>query len=72
MNIVPGLAVRVHDACVGGTGTLRVKTLGLFPIADIHGTGKFAKSELMRFLAEAGWAPAGAADEPKRALGRGR
>ena len=64
--------MRVHDACVGGTGTLRVKALDLFPIADFHGTGEIAKSELMRFFAEVGWAPAGAADEPKRALGRGR
>ncbi len=57
MDVVPGLAVRVHDAYVGGEGTLRVAALGLFTIADFHGPGDIAKGELMRFLAEAAWYP---------------
>ena len=57
MDAVPGLAVRVHDAYVGGEGTLRVAMLGLFSIADFHGAGDIAKGELMRFFAEAAWYP---------------
>lgn len=57
MDVVPGLAVRVHDAYVAETGTLRVAALGLFPIAHIHGPGEIAKGELMRYLAEAAWYP---------------
>ena len=57
MDVVPGLAVRVHDAYVGGEGSLRVAALGLFRIADIHGPGELAQGELMRFLSEAPWYP---------------
>ena len=57
MDLVPGLAVRVHDAYVGGEGRLHVAALGLFAIADFHGPGDIAKGELMRFFAEAVWYP---------------
>ena len=57
MDVLPGLAVRIHDAYVGGEGTLRVAALGLFSIADLHGPGDMAEGELMRFLAEAAWYP---------------
>ena len=57
MDVVPGFAVRIHDAYVGGEGTLRVAALGLFSIADFHGPGDMAQGELMRFLAEAAWYP---------------
>lgn len=49
MDLVPGLAVRVHDAYVGGEGRLHVAALGLFAIADFHGPGDIAK--------EAAWYP---------------
>jgi hypothetical protein len=57
MEIVPGLAVRAHDAYIGGEGMLRVAVLGLFAMADLHGPGDIAQGELMRFFAEAAWYP---------------
>ncbi|MDB6092207.1 MAG: hypothetical protein JWN85_4991 [Gammaproteobacteria bacterium] len=57
MEIVPGFAVRVHDAYIGGEGILRVAVLGLFAMADLHGPGDIAQGELMRFFAEAAWYP---------------
>lgn len=57
MDVVPGMAVRVHDAYVGGEGTLYVAALGLFAMAEFHGTGDIAAGELMRFFAEATWYP---------------
>ena len=55
--MLPGLAVQVHDAYVGGTGILQPALLGLFTLADLHGTGDIAQGELMRFFAEAAWYP---------------
>jgi hypothetical protein len=55
--MVPGLAVRVHDAYVGGEGILHVTLLGLFPLADLRGTRELAHGELMRYFAEAPWYP---------------
>jgi hypothetical protein len=57
IEIGPGLAVRVHDAYVGGEGILRAAVLGLFTVADLHGPGDIAQGELMRFFAEAPWYP---------------
>ncbi|MDB6087393.1 MAG: hypothetical protein JWN85_177, partial [Gammaproteobacteria bacterium] len=57
MEIVPGLAVRVHDAYICGEGMLRVAVLGLFAMADLHGPGDIAQGELIRFFAEAAWYP---------------
>jgi hypothetical protein len=57
MKLVPGLAVRVHDAYIGGEGMLRVAVLALFAMADLHGPGDIAQGELMRFFAEAAWYP---------------
>ena len=57
IEIGPGLAVRVHDAYVGGEGILRAAVLGLFTVADLHGPGDIAQGELMRFFAEAAWYP---------------
>jgi len=57
LEIVPGLAVRVHDAYIDGEGMLRVAVLGLFAMADLHGPGDIAQGELMRFFAEAAWYP---------------
>jgi hypothetical protein len=55
--MLPGLAVRVHDAYVAGEGLLHVSVLGLFPIASLRGTTDLAEGELMRFMAEATWYP---------------
>jgi hypothetical protein len=55
--MMAGLPVRVHDAYVAGEGVLRASMLGLFPIADMRGTGDVAEGELMRYFAEAAWYP---------------
>lgn len=55
--MVPGVAARVVDAYVSGSGTLRPSILGLFPLADMHGTGEIARGELMRWFSEAIWYP---------------
>lgn len=57
MPVLPGLAVRVHDACIAGEGILRPAVLGLFALMDLRDTGDVARGELMRFLAEAAWYP---------------
>jgi hypothetical protein len=57
VEIVPGLAMRVHDAYVGGEGILRAAVLGLFTVAELHGPGHIAQGELIRFFAEAAWYP---------------
>jgi hypothetical protein len=55
--VMPGLAVRVHDAYVAGEGILHAAVLGLFSVVNLRGTGDIAEGELMRFLAEAAWYP---------------
>ena len=55
--MVPGLAVRVHDAYVAGEGILHAALLGLVPLVNLRGTGEVAQGELMRFFAEAAWYP---------------
>ncbi len=54
--LLPGLAIRVHDAYVAGEGLLQAKLLG-FTVASLRGTRALAEGELMRFLAEAVWFP---------------
>ncbi|MCW5660254.1 MAG: hypothetical protein KIT60_21330 [Burkholderiaceae bacterium] len=55
--MLPGLAVRVHDAYIAGEGILHPAILGLFSLIDLRGTGDVAQGELMRFFAEAAWYP---------------
>ena len=55
--IMPGLAVRVHDAYIAGEGILHASLLGLVSLATLRGTRAMAEGELMRFLAEAAWYP---------------
>lgn len=55
--MMPGLPVRVHDAYIAGEGLLHASLLGLFSLANVHGTGDMAEGELMRFFAEATWYP---------------
>ncbi len=57
IRIIPGVAVRVHDAYVEGDGILHAALLGLFPLVNLRGKGEIAEGELMRFLAEAAWYP---------------
>ncbi|HUG24460.1 DUF6920 family protein [Piscinibacter sp.] len=55
--MLPGVAVRVHDAYIAGEGILHPAILGLFTLIDLRGTGDVAQGELMRFFAEAAWYP---------------
>ena len=55
--MIPGLAVRVHDAYVAGEGLLHASLLGLVSVVNMRGTAEIAKGELMRFLAETIWYP---------------
>lgn len=55
--LLPGLAVHVHDAYVGGTGVLNPALAGLVSLASLEGEGEIAFGELMRFFAEAAWYP---------------
>ncbi|MCU0610435.1 MAG: hypothetical protein MUE60_01435 [Candidatus Eisenbacteria bacterium] len=57
IRILPGLAVRVHDAYVAGEGLLNATLLGLIPLVNMRGTPEVAQGELMRFFAEAAWYP---------------
>ena len=57
VTMLPGLAVHVHDAYVGGEGILHPAIAGLVTLADVHGTEDVALGELMRFFAEAAWYP---------------
>ena len=56
--MLPGIAVRVHDAYVAGEGILHPALFGLITLADMRDTGgDVARGELMRFFAEAAWYP---------------
>lgn len=57
IRLMPGLAVRVHDAYVGGEGILHASLGGLVTVAELRGGGDIAAGELMRYLAEAAWYP---------------
>ena len=54
---MPGLAVHVHDAYIGGRGLLRAVIGGLVKVVDLEGGGELARGELMRWAAEAAWYP---------------
>jgi hypothetical protein len=55
--MLPGLTVRVIDSYIAGKGLLHAAVLGVFEVADIHGTGEIARGELMRYFAEMPWYP---------------
>lgn len=55
--MMPGIAVHVHDAYVGGEGILHAAVAGLATVAKICGKGEVGQGELMRFFAEAAWYP---------------
>ncbi|MEP7343226.1 MAG: DUF6544 family protein [Acidobacteriota bacterium] len=55
--MMPGIAVRVHDAYIAGGGILHASLFGLFTMANQRGTPEAAQGELLRFFAEAAWYP---------------
>jgi len=55
--MMPGLAVRVHDAYIAGEGILHASLFGLVSLANMRGTPEMARGELLRFFAEAAWYP---------------
>jgi hypothetical protein len=55
--MLPGLAVRVHDAYVGGEGVLHASLLGLVTLAREPASRALAEGELMHWLAESAWYP---------------
>lgn len=55
--LFPGVAARIHDAYVAGSGLLKVSIFGLIPVADIPTSADLSRGELMRYLAEATWYP---------------
>ncbi|MEZ5288219.1 MAG: DUF6544 family protein [Vicinamibacterales bacterium] len=57
IRMAPGLTVRVRDALVAGEGSMRASLLGLYTVADRHGTPELAEASLQRYLAEAVWLP---------------
>jgi len=57
VSVMPGIAVRVHDAYIGGEGLLHAALLAMFPLVIQRGTPEMAEGELMRFLAESPWYP---------------
>lgn len=57
MTLLPGIAIRVHDAYAAGVGTLHPAVLGLFSLTNQRGTGDIARGELMRYMMEAAWYP---------------
>ena len=54
---LPGVAVHVHDAYIGGRGLLRAAVGGLVNVVDLDDGGALAAGELMRWAAEAAWYP---------------
>jgi hypothetical protein len=57
MAVFPGVAILVHDAYVGGVGTLHPSVMGLYALGQQTGTGDIARGELMRYMMEAAWYP---------------
>ena len=57
VQMLSGLAVRVHDSYIGGVGTLHAAMLGLITVAEVQGGGEIARGELMRYFAEMPWYP---------------
>lgn len=57
IEMMPGVAARVHDAYIAGEGILHATLFGLISLVNLRGTPEVAQGELMRFLAEAPWYP---------------
>ncbi len=59
VSIAPGVHVVGKDSYLGGRGTLEMRLLGLFPVAQDEGAD-MDKGDLLRFLNEIMWFPGGA------------
>ena len=57
IEMMPGLAARVHDAYIVGEGILQASLFGLISMANLRGTPEMARGKLMRFFAEAALYP---------------
>jgi hypothetical protein len=57
VTMLPGMAVRVVDSYIVGSGLLQAAILGLVTVAKVSGGGEVARGEFMRFFAEAAWYP---------------
>jgi hypothetical protein len=57
IQMAPGVNAFVHDVYALGAGSLHASLLGLFTVADVHGTPAAAQGELLRFFAEMPWYP---------------
>jgi hypothetical protein len=57
IQMAPGLSAFVHDAYVLGAGNLHASLVGLFTVADLHGSPAAAQGELLRYFAEMPWYP---------------
>lgn len=57
MRMAPGLAVRVCDGFVDGSGSMSASLMGLVRLVDVEGTPEIAAGALHRYLAEAAWFP---------------
>jgi hypothetical protein len=57
IQMVPRLKAFVHDTYLLEEGSLHASLLGLFTVANMHGTPENNQGELLRFFAEALWYP---------------
>jgi len=57
IRMAPGVTARVRDAFAGGEGSMLATVFGLKRVVDLHGTPEIAEGALLRYLAEAVWAP---------------
>lgn len=57
IRMAPGVDVRVRDAFIEGSGSMRASVLGLYTMLDVHGTPEITAGALHRYLAEAVWFP---------------
>jgi hypothetical protein len=57
IRMAPGVAVRVRDSFVEGTGSMVGSVMGLVPVIRVEGTPDIAAGALHRYLAELAWLP---------------
>jgi hypothetical protein len=58
IRMAPLTSVRVRDAYVSGSGSMRVKLLSLVTLVNEHAKQELSRGALQRYLAEAVWFPA--------------
>ena len=68
IEMMPGLAARVHDAYIVGEGILQASLFGLISLASLRGTPELARGELMRFFCRGCLVSNGTAAQPRSAL----